>query len=133
MQTRNKLFCVNDTLRLNLVNVGFEHRLKRGAKCLLRELKLRKDLLHLYNGDAASALSVCLLQRVVKLELLQVHFGHVNLIEEDPVVNRATLLLIQLILYHFELARQNRHAPLHQSLLEVCVRQHPRLLRVLAL
>lgn len=121
MQTLNELLSVDDALGLDLVNVCFEHCLKRGTQGLLWELELSKDLFHLYDGDASTAFCVGLLQRVVQLQLLKVHFSDIDRVEEDLVLNSACLIAVQLAHYQLELTRQNRHVRLCQALLKLLV------------
>lgn len=78
MQTLNEFFCVNDALRFNLVDVSLEHGLKGRTKRLLRELKRGEDIFHFCNRDSTTPLRVCLLQRVVQLQLLHVHLRDVD-------------------------------------------------------
>ena len=67
MQTLDKLFSVNNTLWLDLVDVSFEHCLECGAQSLLRELEFSEDLLHFIDCHASSILCICFLQRVIQL------------------------------------------------------------------
>ena len=105
MQTRNELLRVYDTLRLNLVDVGFEHGLEGGAEGFLGELIVGQDLLHFDYGDTATALSISFLQRVVQLECLLVHFRDIHGVQEYPILNSARLFRVELLAYDCELTR----------------------------
>lgn len=100
--------------------------MERGAKGVLRELKFGQDILHLSDGDASTALRVRFLQRVVQLHLLEVHLCHIDLVEEDFVLNAAYSLWIKFLAKHFKLSRRDRHATLGETSLELSVREQAR-------
>ena len=67
METLDELFCVDDALGLDLIDIGLEHRLKGGTQRFLGELKLSQYLLHFNDCDTATPLRISFLQCVVQL------------------------------------------------------------------
>ena len=78
MQALNEFFCVDNALRLDLVDVGLDHCLERCTQSFLRELKRCKNIFHLCDRHSTPTLRIGLLQRVVQLQLLHVHLGDVD-------------------------------------------------------
>jgi len=73
MKRSDELVCIDDALRVYLVDVCIQHLLESCSESLVGELELlviRQDLLHLSDCYTTQPLAIFLLQDVVELELL---------------------------------------------------------------